>query len=140
MNDLSPMAAQRGSFDFMWSSCVVEHLGGYRLTDHFIIDSLQLLRPGGIAIHTTEFNIGDVVAPIETPGCTFFTKRWVERLARQISEAGGRLVPLNPSRGSDMLDGVVDFPPFCWKNHMKVVIESGSVLTTSVGLVVVKNP
>jgi SAM-dependent methyltransferase len=139
MTNLRPLAEQRGSFDFMWSSCVVEHLGGYQITDRFILESLELLRPGGVAVHTTELNFLDVISPIEFPGCTFFTKAWVRNLGKLVAQAGARLIPLNPSCGPDPMDGVVDFPPFSWKSHMKVVIESGSILTTSVGLIIVKD-
>ena len=138
MNDLSPLGSSSGTYDFLWSSCVVEHLGGYQLTNRFITDSLQLLRVGGVAVHTTELSLVDVVAPIEVPGCTFFTKAWLQRLDGLVSAAGGRLTPFNPCLGTAMEDGVVDYPPFSWRNHCKVVIESGSIMTTSVGLIVTK--
>jgi 2-polyprenyl-3-methyl-5-hydroxy-6-metoxy-1,4-benzoquinol methylase len=49
-----------GKFDFVWSTCSVEHVGSILLGQRFIINTLNLLKPGGIAIHTVEFNLSDV--------------------------------------------------------------------------------
>jgi 2-polyprenyl-3-methyl-5-hydroxy-6-metoxy-1,4-benzoquinol methylase len=49
-----------GKFDFVWSTCSVEHVGTILLGQRFIINTLNLLKPGGIAIHTVEFNLSDV--------------------------------------------------------------------------------
>ena len=44
-------------FDFCWSSCALEHLGSLRAGVNFIRRSLDTLKPGGYAIHTTELNV-----------------------------------------------------------------------------------
>lgn len=43
-----------GCFDFVWSSCALDHLGSTRLAKRFIYRSMEVLRPGGVAVHTTE--------------------------------------------------------------------------------------
>ncbi|MDR2793708.1 MAG: methyltransferase domain-containing protein, partial [Treponema sp.] len=47
----------RGMFDFIWSSCALEHIGGAQNSEDFICNSLDTLRPGGLAVHTTEYNV-----------------------------------------------------------------------------------
>lgn len=44
-------------FDFVWSACCLEHLGTLQHGLWFIIRTLSLLKPGGVAVHTTEFNL-----------------------------------------------------------------------------------
>jgi hypothetical protein len=51
-----------GSFDFCWSSCALEHLGSLANGLRFVAESLKTLKPGGTAVHTTEFNLGNAVA------------------------------------------------------------------------------
>ncbi len=46
--------AALGAFDFLWSSCSFEHLGGLDAGLRFVLESTALLRPGGVAVHTTE--------------------------------------------------------------------------------------
>ena len=44
-------------FDFVWSSCALEHIGSLRHGLDFILHAMDCLKPGGWAIHTTEFNL-----------------------------------------------------------------------------------
>src|SRR5262249_15901772 len=44
-----------GRFDFCWSACACEHLGSVANGLEFVENSLRTLKPGGIAVHTTEF-------------------------------------------------------------------------------------
>jgi hypothetical protein len=46
-----------GKYDFLWSSCSFEHLGSLDAGLSFVTHAMKFLRPGGIAIHTTEFNL-----------------------------------------------------------------------------------
>ena len=43
-----------GSFDFIWSSCSFEHLGSLGEGERFVLEALRFLKPGGVAVHTTE--------------------------------------------------------------------------------------
>ena len=42
-------------FDFTWSSCALEHLGTLAAGADFVVAQMDCLRPGGVAVHTTEF-------------------------------------------------------------------------------------
>lgn len=139
MTDLSPLAARAGSFDFLWSSCVIEHLGGAALTERFLTQAVALLRPGGVAVHTTEYNPGSVVDPVEIPGITVFTAAWVAHMGDEFARAGATMAPFNPCSGTTAEDAMVDYPPYTFFHHNKLVIEYGSVLSTSAGLIVTRN-
>ncbi len=56
--DMNNITSDLRGFDFLWSSCSLEHLGSLQHGLTFIENSLNCLRPGGIAVHTTEFNLG----------------------------------------------------------------------------------
>src|SRR5918998_283444 len=56
-------------WDFAWSSCALEHLGSLEAGWDFVVSSARLLRPGGVAAHTTEFNVSSGRDTIEArPG------------------------------------------------------------------------
>ncbi|HEY1426202.1 MAG TPA: methyltransferase domain-containing protein, partial [Caulobacteraceae bacterium] len=55
MNDIPPDL--EGQFDFCWSSCAFEHLGSLRHGIAFVKNAMKVLKPGGVAAHTTEFNL-----------------------------------------------------------------------------------
>jgi 2-polyprenyl-3-methyl-5-hydroxy-6-metoxy-1,4-benzoquinol methylase len=52
--DMTRVTNDLTGFDFVWSSCSLEHLGTLKRGTDFIWRSLECLRPGGIAVHTTE--------------------------------------------------------------------------------------
>ena len=60
MNDIP--AHLRDRFDFCWSACCLEHLGSLAHGLRFIENSLHTLKIGGMAVHTTEFNLSSDVA------------------------------------------------------------------------------
>lgn len=55
--DMNAVPADIGTFDIAWSSCVIEHLGSPQRGMDFIVESCDLLNPGGIAVHTTEMEL-----------------------------------------------------------------------------------
>lgn len=55
--DMNWIPSDLRNFDFCWSCCSLDHLGSLRLGKRFIYNSLDCLRPGGVAVHTTEFNL-----------------------------------------------------------------------------------
>lgn len=56
MNAL-PAEIENRKFDFAWSSCVIEHLGSPAKGFDFVRHCFDLLKPGGIMIHTTEYEL-----------------------------------------------------------------------------------
>jgi methyltransferase family protein len=52
-----PDDLQRGGFDLVWSVCSLEHLGSLERGEAFVLAAMRCLRPGGVAVHTTEYNL-----------------------------------------------------------------------------------
>ena len=66
--DMNEIPADLDSqFDFCWSSCALEHLGSLEHGMRFIERAMALLRPGGIAVHTTEYNMTSNAETFEAP-------------------------------------------------------------------------
>jgi 2-polyprenyl-3-methyl-5-hydroxy-6-metoxy-1,4-benzoquinol methylase len=70
MNKIQPELY--GQYDFVWSSCSLEHLGSLKHGLNFIRNSLKCLKPGGIAVHTTEYSeskVLNVIFKSFSPSC-----------------------------------------------------------------------
>jgi 2-polyprenyl-3-methyl-5-hydroxy-6-metoxy-1,4-benzoquinol methylase len=124
-----------GQFDACWSTCSLEHLGSLKHGLDFIENSLTVLRPGGLAVHTTEFNLGSNDDTIETPGLSIYRRRDIEELAARLVAAGHRVAPLNFYPGHEELDEVIDVPPYS-RPHLKLLL--GHYTLTSIGIIVRK--
>ena len=55
--DMRALPDDLSGFDFCWSACSLEHLGTLEAGLAFVEGSMQTLRPGGLAVHTTEYNL-----------------------------------------------------------------------------------
>lgn len=125
-----------GGYDFIWSSCALEHLGTLGAGIDFIVASAKLLRKGGVAVHTTEFNVGSGVETITKGPNVVFRKMDLIFLDQLLESLGFRLRPLNFDTGSHEFDLDVDFVPYMrpGKRHIKLAIDG--VVATSFLLVV----
>lgn len=101
-----------GGFDFCWSICAFEHLGSIEKGLAFVERSGRLLRPGGVAVHTTEFNYASNDQTIDNWGTVLFRRRDFEGLAVQLTESGYVVPPADFSVGSSPVDFFVDVPPY----------------------------
>jgi SAM-dependent methyltransferase len=110
MNDIPRDLNQ--DFDFCWSVCALEHLGSIQNGMNFIHNSLSVLKPGGLALHTTEFNYSETDLTIEGGPTVLFLRKHFELLAEQLTEAGHFVMPLDFSVGDKPLDAFVDLPPY----------------------------
>jgi Methyltransferase domain len=55
--DMTDVPDDLGPCDLVWSSCALEHLGSPPKGLEFVVRSARLLAPGGVAAHTTEFEL-----------------------------------------------------------------------------------
>jgi hypothetical protein len=124
-------------FDFTWSTCSFEHVGSIELGQQFILNQMRCLRPGGIAVHTTEFNLSSDEYTLDHQGTVLFRRRDMEDLARSL-RAEGHLIELNFSPGNGRLDHYADVPPYFVPGglHLKLLLDK--YITTSIGLVIQK--
>jgi 2-polyprenyl-3-methyl-5-hydroxy-6-metoxy-1,4-benzoquinol methylase len=121
-------------FDFAWSACALEHLGDIEAGFDFIRRSLACLRPGGTAVHTTEYNVSSNDATIETGSTVLYRRCDFERFAKELRAAGHRM-QITYGLGTTEDDRHIDEMPYT-NCHLKVRHE-GFVIT-SFGLIITK--
>lgn len=134
--DMRAIPSALREFDFLWSSCAMEHLGGLQPGLDFVRQAMSCLAPGGIAVHTTEFNCDSDTETVETGHSVVYRKRDLEALATTLAEDGHLLEPFDFDTGDSDADLLVDDPPYNGKIHLKLRI--GRFASTSFGLIVRK--
>lgn len=124
-----------GQFDFVWSACAFEHLGSIMNGLEFVVNSVKCLKPGGVAVHTTEFNCSSDTETLDNAGTVLFRKRDFLLLERRLKLMGAQM-EFNFNLGQQPLDLHIDTPPFKHDAHLKLQIQRWAV--TSFGLIVRK--
>lgn len=99
-------------YDFCWSICALEHLGSIKNGLDFIEQSLRTLKPGGIALHTTEFNYTETERTTDNWETVLFLRKHFEYLFEKLTAAGHSVAPMSFDVGHDPLDAFIDLPPF----------------------------
>jgi hypothetical protein len=122
-------------FDFLWSCGSLEHIGGLEYALRFVENAMACLKPGGIAVHTTEFTLSSNDETFESPGLSFYRQRDIEQLATRLRAAGHKL-ELNLTRGEHLIDSIVSDDASPWELSLKVAL-CGHVIT-SIGLIIEK--
>jgi hypothetical protein len=133
MNDLP--GGLEGQFDALWSASAIQQLGSIRRGQDFVERSLVALRPGGIAVHSFEFNLTSNEGTVEAHDHAMWRRRDVEALASRLQAGGHEVLPLNFHPGHDRQDEAIDTPPYGLP-HLKLFI--GPYLQTSFGFAVRK--
>jgi hypothetical protein len=128
--DMNNIPADLNSFDFLWSSCALEHLGSIEHGKRFVLDSLKCLRPGGYAFHTTEYNLWSDEDTIDAKDLAFYRKRDLLDLERKLRALGHSLEPFDFDEGNHVFDRLVDYPPYSVP-HLRVY-HRGFVFTSVV--------
>jgi 2-polyprenyl-3-methyl-5-hydroxy-6-metoxy-1,4-benzoquinol methylase len=134
MNEI-PDELTRGEFDFVWSACAFEHLGTLELGLQFVLNSMKCLKPGGIAIHTTEFNISSNDETIAEGGTVVYRKRDFEELAQRLRAERYQL-ELNFNLGTQAFDQHYDVAPYKEYHHLR--LQLARYVITSYGLIISK--
>ncbi|MET0184974.1 MAG: hypothetical protein ABW210_05910 [Achromobacter sp.] len=134
--DMNAIDSSLKDYDFCWSSCCFEHLGSLRHGMDFVINSVeQTLKPGGIAVHTTEFNLQSNDATVTEGDTVLYRKRDIEQLIAELETRGHSVEPFAIAPDSLVIDGYVDLPPYRGP-HLKLAVEGYAC--TSVGLVITR--
>jgi SAM-dependent methyltransferase len=134
--DMNAIPAElAGAFDFCWSVAAMHHLGSIDHGLAFVENSLATLKPGGIAVHTAEFNLTSDEATVDTPRLSVFRRQDIERLAARLRAEGHEVMPLNTHPGHEPEDEAVDLPPFGLP-HLK--LQLGGFTITAIGLILRK--
>jgi hypothetical protein len=150
--DMNAIPEDLAGFDFCWSICALEHLGSIRKGLDFIRNSLNTLKSGGWAVHTTEFNFLHDTATIDNWVTVLFLRKHFEQLKVEIENDGHYVAPMDFNVGAQPLDRFVDIPPYSFGEgflnrelwvqsnqaaHLKLSIDGYA--STCFGIVVQKN-
>ena len=133
MNQIPPGLT---GFDFLWSCCSFEHLGSIELGKRFVVNAMECLRPGGIAVHTTEFNVSSNTDTVDHSGTVIYRRQDIQALADELTSLGHEVAPLDFNSGKGFADHYVDLPPYKQDIHLK--LELAGYVTTSIGLIIRK--
>lgn len=144
MNNIDPKF-KTGEFDFIWSCCAFEHLGNIQNGLDFIVNSMECLKPGGIAIHTTEFNVDSLNddfdgTTLEADNLVFYRKSDFDELEARLAKLGHHMYSIDYTLGTMIVDKFIDFPPYTNTNlfptHLKLKL--GGHVASCIGIVIKK--
>lgn len=128
--DMNHIPDDLSGYDVVWSACALEHVGTLDLATAFIERSLACLRPGGVAVHTTEFNCTSDDDTITKGLTVLFRRRDLVALSERLARQGHVMAPLALDAGTGFLDQYVDLPPFNQDASLRLLLErhiAGSV-------------
>jgi hypothetical protein len=136
MNNLS--AVPFGHFDFSWSSCAFEHLGSLEAGLNFLFNSLSCLKVGGVAVHTTEFNVTSNLNTIETGPSVIYRRKDIEAFDYRLRQYGCALELVDFDPGTEEHDLAYDYPPYYshGRQHVKLLLDGH--ITTSLLMIIRK--
>ena len=133
--DMNAIDDKFNNYDFNWSSCCFEHLGSLEAGIQFVINAVEkTLKIGGVAVHTTEYNISSNVDTVETGGTVIFRRKDIDELVCRLRERGHQVDEFTVGPTAHALDFHVDVPPYSGDVHLK--LQLASYVTTSVGLTI----
>ena len=133
--DMNNIQAELNGFDFNWSSCCFEHLGSLEAGIQFVINAVEkTLRIGGVAVHTTEFNLSSDIETSETGVTVIYRRRDIIELVQRLRDRGHIVKPFMVAPDTHYWDFHVDIPPYLQEPHLKLLLQQ--YVATSVGIVV----
>jgi SAM-dependent methyltransferase len=124
-------------FDFAWSSCAIEHLGSLDAGVAFVRRVMRCLRPGGIAVHTTEFNVSSDDQTIESGHDVIFRRRDLEQMAHVLGRDGHIVEPFDFDTGNGPADTIISTHPHISEPVLKFWF--GGFVSTSIGIIVTRS-
>jgi len=134
MNDIS--AEHDNKYDFTWSACAFEHLGSIEAGKRFVLNQMNCLKPGGVAVHTTEFNLSSNSDTLErNPSYVIFRQQDFDWMVKALRDAGCT-VEIDYTIGTGEIESHVDLPPYKTDPHLRLKI--ARYTCTSIGLIITK--
>jgi hypothetical protein len=130
--DMNAVRADLEGFDFAWSSCAMEHLGDLQAGLSFLERQLDCLKPGGVSVHTTEFNLSSNDETLEDGHTVLYRRRDLEDLVLRM-RANGHDMRITFASGDAPEDLHVESEPFTTL-HLRVLTDG--FVHTSFGLII----
>jgi SAM-dependent methyltransferase len=135
--DMNDIPDDLTDFDFNWSSCSFEHLGSLEKGMSFLKNQLKTLKPGGWAVHTTEFNVSSNTQTRDNDDTVIYRQKDIEKIVGELRAAGHFVEELDFSMGGLEQDYRVDVLPHKQDIHLKIQIYD--YVATSIGLIIQKS-
>lgn len=131
--DMNALPEGDHSFDFIWSSCAFEHLGSLEAGLRFVTNAMSFLRPGGVAVHTTEYNVSSDSDTITEGDAVLYRRCDIAGLERSLRQIGCGMEWPEFACGTHAYDLAYDTEPFFTKGlpHIKL-LQDGYVCTSFV--------
>lgn len=120
-------------YDFCWSASSLDHLGSHEKGFEFIRNSLKCLRPGGWAVHTTEFTFNPET--VTEDYTVFFREQDLTSFFHGLELSGYKPERLDFTRGDSEADLMVDYEPHTFPESA-LVLQSYGLICTSIILIV----
>lgn len=120
-------------FDFVWSACAFEHLGSLEAGLAFVERAMDCLAPGGLAVHTTEFNLDSDDETAAAGHTVAYRRRDMAELERRLARKGHTMAPFTIAPRDGVLDNIVDVPPY---HYQSLLLRLGKHRITSAVVVV----
>lgn len=109
---------ETGAYDFTWSVCSLDHCGSVWLSQRFLLNQMNCLKAGGLAIHTAEYSFAAGMP--RTGGTVFFSPADVRETIDWLRLLGHETPDMDWFLGDRPEDHVVDPPPYQGAIHLKV--------------------
>ncbi len=133
--DMRSIPADLRGFDVLWSSCCFEHLGSPQAGFDYVLAGMDCLRPGGLAVHTTEFDVRNSRRVVDLGSVVLYRRRDLASLAKDLRQRGHRL-RCNFYLGREHPeDQHVDQEPY---TDIHLRLELGPTVATSFGIIIEK--
>ena len=137
-SDMNKIGTQfNNKFDIVWSNCALGHLGSIENGLRFIENSLKCLKPGGIAVHTTEINVTSNGKTLDSGGTVIFREKDIAKLFFKLRSKGYDCKPLVLDFGNSQQDYDLGFYPYKESTLLKINV-AGHLLSQVV--LVIKKP
>ena len=123
---------EEGSLDFIWSCCAFEHLGSLEHGIRFLLRSSRLLKKGGIAVHTTEYNVTSNTRTSRKKKGVIYRRCDIEDLDRRLRYDKRCLAKMDFDPGEHEYDRCYDVMPYDpppGQQHVKLLFD-GFVATS----------
>jgi SAM-dependent methyltransferase len=135
--DMNYIPSHLKNFDFCWSSGSFEHIGSSRLGKQFVYNAMNCLKPGGVAVHTSEYNVTSNNNTLETHNLVLYRRKDYEEIAATLRHNKHKVAEFDFYLGDKPVDLYIDQQPYNEQKHLKLQI--GEYVTTSLGFVVTKS-
>ncbi len=108
-------------FDFAWSNCALGHIGNYRRGLAFILSSLEVLKIGGVAVHTTEIDLESTEPPFDNPSLSFYHISDLQEILNIARSRGFFCTEFRLNEATHPAETNYDHEPYCQEPHLRIV-------------------